>query len=185
MFRKEVSIIIMEPFYKTYKPAMRSFYKLVCLALLILVLACITSYFKAGESWLKWIWIAAAVVDVLIFLYISIQRATMSLILRDNPDKAEDQEVAFIKCHPLKPFSSDFRESIEIGLSNIVHIKVGQTMMQTILKIGDIVITSSGTGSEEIQAHNMPDPNGIRDEIQVHARKYTMPAGAAPSSTEA
>ena len=172
----------MEAFYKTYKPAMRSFYKLLFVALLILVLAGVASYFKAGASWLKWLWIAAAVVDVLILLYIFVQRATTSLILRDNPEKAEDQEIAFIKCHPLKPFSPDFRESIEIGLANIVHIKVGQTMMQTILKIGDIVITSSGTGNEEIKAHNMPDPNGIRDEIQVHARKYTMPAGSAPST---
>ncbi|MBQ6112868.1 MAG: PH domain-containing protein, partial [Synergistaceae bacterium] len=79
----------------------------------------------------------------------------------------------------------DFRESIEIGLANVVHTKVRQTMMQTILRIGDVVITSSGTGSEEIQAHNLPDPGAVRDEIQLHARKYTMPAGAAPSSTEA
>ncbi|MBQ3764411.1 MAG: PH domain-containing protein [Synergistaceae bacterium] len=175
----------MEAFYKTYKPALRSFYKLLCLAILVLVLACVASYLKAGEAWLKWVWIAAVTVDVLILLYIFVQRKTMSLILRDNPEKAEDQEVAFIRCHPLKPFSPDFRESIEIGLANVVHTKVRQTMMQTILRIGDVVITSSGTGSEEIQAHNLPDPGAVRDEIQLHARKYTMPAGAAPSSTEA
>ena len=168
----------MEPFYKTYKPAWRSFYKLLFLMLLILILAGLANYFKAGESWLKWMWIAAIIVEVLIFFYVAVKRWTMSLILRDNPSKAEDQEVAFIECNPIKPFSPDFRKSIEIGLANIIHIKLGQTMMQTILNIGDIVITSSGTGSEEIHAHNIPDPQAVRDEIQVHARKYTMPGSA-------
>jgi hypothetical protein len=111
---------------------------------------------------------------------IAVKRATMSLILRDNPSKAEDQEIAYIVSHPLRPFSSNFRESIEIGLANIIHIKVGQTMMQTLLNIGDVVITSSGTGHEEIQAKNVPSPQAVRDEIQIHARYYTM-----PSSTEA
>lgn len=166
----------MEPFYKTYKPAMRSFYKLVFVALLILVLAGVVHYLQAGASWLKWMWIVAVVVDVLIFLYISVQRATTSLILRDNPEKAEDQEIAFIKYHPLNPLN--FRESIEIGLSNIVHTKVDQSMMQAILKIGDIIIASSGTGMEEIKAYNIPNPDAVRDEIQVHARRYSTPAGA-------
>ena len=171
----------MEPFYKTYKPAWRSFYKLLFLMLLILILAGLANYFKAGESWLKWMWIAAIIVEVLIFFYVAVKRWTMSLILRDNPSKAEDQEVAFIECNPIKPFSPDFRKSIEIGLANIIHIKLGQTMMQTILNIGDVVITSSGTGSEEIHAHNIPDPQAVRDEIQVHARKYTMPGSATDS----
>ena len=165
----------MEPFYATYKPAWKSFYKLLLLALILIVAAGVVQHIKPGESWHKWMWIAVAVVDVLILFYIVVQRATMSLILKDNPDKAEDQEVAFVKCHPLKPFSSDFRESIEIGLANIVHIKVGQTMMQTLMKVGDIVITSSGTGTEEINAKNIPNPNMVRDEIQLHARRYTMP----------
>ncbi len=172
----------MESFYNTYKPAWRSFYKLLLCALLILILAGVVNYLKAGASWLKLMWIAAVIIDVLILLYIAVKRWTMSLILRDNPDKAEDQEVAFVECNPLKPFSPDFRKSIEIGLANIIHIKVGQTMMQTILKIGDIVITSSGTGTEEIHAHNIPNPNEVRDEIQIHARKYTMPSGSQPSA---
>ena len=123
-------------------------------------------------------WIAVAIIDVCAFLYIVIKRATVSLILRDNPDKAEDQEVAFVTCNPLKPFSPNFRESIEIGLANIMHIKMGQTLMQTMLNIGDIIVTSSGTASEEIYAHNIPNPQAVRDEIQVHARKYTMPSGS-------
>ena len=175
----------MEPFYKTYKPAWRSFYKLLFLAVLLLVLGGVVHYFKSDASWLKLMWIVVLVADLLILAYISIQRATMSLILRDNPEKAEDQEVAFIVCHPLKPFSPDFRESIEIGLSNITHIRVGQTMMQTIMRIGDVVITSSGTGTEEIYAHNIPDPLAVRDEIQIHARKYTLGSGSQPASTPA
>ena len=170
----------MEPVYKYYKPAFRSFYKNFLLMLLLAVLAGVVNYFKAGASWLKWMWIAVAIIDVCAFLYIVIKRATVSLILRDNPDKAEDQEVAFVTCHPLKPFSSDFRESIEIGLANIMHIKMGQTLMQTMLNIGDIIVTSSGTASEEIYAHNIPNPQAVRDEIQVHARKYTMPSGSTP-----
>ena len=182
--REEV-VIIMEPFYKTYKPAWKSFYKLLFLALLLLILAGVGSVWGPFNEGAKktWMWIAVIVIDVLIFFYVAFKRWTMSLILRDNPDKAEDQEVAFIECDPLKPFSSDFRKSIEIGLANIIHIKVGQTMMQTILNIGDVIITSSGTGAEEIFAHNIPDPNAVRDEIQVHARKYTMPTGSQSSST--
>ena len=167
----------MEPVYKYFKPAWKSFYKLFFLMLLVLILACVGSFwgpFTSGLK-LKLMWILAIVIDVVIFFYIFVKRVTMSLVLRDNPDKAEDQEVAFIVCHPLKPFSPNFRESIEIGLANIVHIKVGQNLMQTLLNVGDIFITSSGTAGEEIYAHNIPNPNAVRDEIQAHARKYTMP----------
>ena len=167
---------IMEAVYKYYKPAWKSFYGLFMLMLLLLILGGIANYFYSGASWLNWMWIAVAVIDVVLFMYIAIQRATMSLVLRDNPDKAEDQEVAFIKSHPFKPFSSDFKQSIEIGLANIMHIKVGQTMMQSMLNVGDIVIASSGTGQEEIYARNIPNPQAVRDEIQAHARKYTMPS---------
>ena len=169
----------MEPFYNTYKPAWRSFYKLLFIAVLILILAGAVQHYSAGASWLKFMWIAALVIDLLIICYIAVQRATMSLILKDNPDKAEDQEVSFVVCHPLKPFSSDFRESVEIGLANIVHIKVGQTMMQTIMNIGDVIITSSGTGTEEIYAHNIPSPLKVRDEIQLHARRCSNPSAAS------
>ena len=166
----------MEPVYKYFKPAWKSFYKLIFLMLLILVLACVGSIWGPLNSGakLKWMWILAIIVDVVIFLYIAIKRATMSLILKDNPDRAEDQEIAYVVVHPLKPFSPNFRESIEIGLANIVHIKVGQNLLQTLLNIGDIVVTSSGTAIEEIKAHNIPNPQAVRDEIQVHARKYTM-----------
>lgn len=165
----------MEPLCKVYKPAWKSFYKLLLLAIVILVLAGVVNHFKPGESWLKWMWITAVAVDILILLYICAKRWTMSLILRDNPVKAEEQEIAFIECNPLKPFSTDFRKSIEIGLANIVHIEIKQTMMQTILNIGNIVITSSGTGTEEIQAPNIPSPQAVRDEIQIHASRYTNP----------
>ena len=162
----------MEPFYKTYKPAKRGFFKIWFLILLVLAAACAVNYFKPGEPWLKWVWIAVVVVDVLIVLYIYAKRWTISLTLKDNPSKPDDQEVSFSECNPCKPFSSDFRKSIEIGLSNIEHIEIKQTMMQTILRIGDIVIASSGTGREEIQAPNIPNPDKVRDEIQVHASNY-------------
>ncbi|MBQ6972396.1 MAG: PH domain-containing protein [Synergistaceae bacterium] len=169
----------MEAFCKTYKPAWKSFYKLLFLALLLLVLGGVANHFKPGEPWLKWMWIAVAAVEVLILLYIMAKRWTMSLILRDDPSKAENQEIAYIECNPLKPFSQDFRKSIEIGLANIVHIEIKQTMMQTILNIGNVVITSSGTGAEEIQAPNIPNPQAVRDEIQIHARQYTKPSGSS------
>ena len=157
-----------------YKPAIRSFYKDIFLMIIVLIIAGAVQYFKAGASWLKWIWLAALVIDAVLFLYIVIKRSTMSLILRDNPENPANQEVAFITCNPLKPLSSDFRKSVEIGLTNIMHIEVGQTAIQTMLGIGDVIITSSGTGGEEIRAHNIPSPYEVRDKIQVHARKYTM-----------
>ena len=178
-FYRRDSLSIMEAVYKYYKPAWRSFYPNILLMILVLILAGFATYAK--PEYAKWFWIIAAVIDVMIFLYTAIKRWTIRLVLRDDPDRAENQEVAFITCHPLKPFSSDFRQSIEIGLANIMHIKVGQTMMQTLLKIGDIVITSSGTGGEEIFAHNIPNPTDVRDEIQRHARKYTMPTGSQPA----
>ncbi len=168
-----------EPVYKYFRPAWRSFYASFLLIILLIVLAVCAGifvpYVKENPFVSKLIWIAVAVIDVIIFLTIAIKRATMSLVLRDNPSKAEDQEIAYIVSHPLKPFSSDFRESIEIGLANIIHIKVEQTMMQMLLNIGKIVITSSGTGKEEINAMNIPNPQAVRDEIQIHARYYTMP----------
>ncbi len=172
LVQREEILIIMEPLYKTYKPSKRGFYKLWLLALLILVLACAANYFKPGESWLKWVWAAAIIVDVLIVLYIYAKRWTISLTLKDNPEKAADQEVSYEECNPLKPFSSDFRKSIEIGLQNIEHIEVKQTMMQAILHIGDIIIASSGTGREEIQAPGILNPQAVRDEIQASASKY-------------
>ena len=164
----------MEAVYKYYKPAWRSFYWQLLLMILLVVCGCVVCYLKPGASWTKWLWTAVAIVDAVIFFYIVLKRFMMSLVLRDDPDKAENQEVAFITCHPFN--LSNFRESIEIGLANIVHIKVQQSMMQSMLNVGDIVITSSGTGTEEICAHNIPNPNAVRDEIQVHARKYTMPS---------
>ena len=175
----------MEAVYKYYKPAWKSFYKAIFLMLLILVLACVGSFWGPVTEYKKWIWIAAIVVDVLIFIYIAIKRVTMVLVLKDNPTKPEDQEVAFVVCHPLKPFSPDFRESVEIGLANIVHIKVGQNLMQTLFNIGDVIVTSSGTAIEEIRAHNIPDPKTVRDEIQKHARRYTMPQQVVAQSAPA
>lgn len=165
-------VIIMEPFYKTYKPAKRGFYKTWLLVFLILILAGVANYFNPGEAWVKWMWIVAVVVDIFLVLYIYAKRWTMSLTLKDNPEKPDDQEVSYEECNPLKPFSSDFRKSIEIGLSNIEHIEIKQTAMQAILHIGDVVIASSGTGREEIQAFNIPDPQTVRDEIQLHASHY-------------
>ncbi len=162
----------MEPLYKTYKPAKRGFFKLWFLAIILLVLAGVANYFKPGESWLKWVWIAACVADILIVLYIFAKRWTISLTLKDNPSKPDDQEVSFSECNPCKPFSSDFKKSIEIGLANIEHIEIKQTMMQALLNIGDIVIASSGTGREEIQAPSIPNPQAVRDEIQLHASNY-------------
>lgn len=164
----------MEAVYKYYKPAWRSFYWQLLLMIALVVCGCVVCYLKPGASWSKWMWTAVAIVEAVIFFYIVLKRFMMSLVLRDDPDKAENQEVAFITCHPFN--LSNFRESIEIGLANIVHIKVQQSMMQSMLNVGDIVITSSGTGTEEIRAHNIPNPNAVRDEIQVHARKYTMPS---------
>ena len=157
-----------------YKPAIRSFYKDILLMILVLIIAGAVQYFKAGASWLKWVWIAALIIDVILFLYIIVKRATMSLILRDNPENPANQEIAFVTCNPLKPLSSDFRKSIEIGLTNIMHIEVGQTAVQALLGIGDVIVTSSGTAGEEIRARNIPSPYEVRDNIQVHARKYTM-----------
>ena len=157
-----------------YKPSWKSYYKDFIIMLLLLVCAGVMNYLKPEESWLGVMWICVLVVDVVLFLYVCVRRATMTLTLRDDPSDKSKQEVAFSTCNPLKPWSREFRHSIEIGLSNIMHIKVGQTMMQSMLNIGDIIITSSGTGGDEITAKNIPAPSSVRDTIQEHARKYTL-----------
>ncbi len=158
----------MEAVYKTYKPAWRSFYKSIFLMILILVLAGLVNTYKPDYA--KWAWIAAIALDAVIFVGICIKRMTVSLVLRDDPDKPENQEIA---CTKIKPFSSSFRESIEIGLSEIVDIKVNQSIMQILLRVGNVIITSSGTGSQEIIAEDIPYPYEVRDEIQKHKRRHS------------
>ncbi len=171
----------MEVFSQTYRPARRSFYKPMGTVLLILILAIVASFIgpmKYGTSLFKWMWILAIIVSAVLLLYVAIKRRTMVLRLTDDPNKIEDCEVAFTVYNWTKPFSGAFRRSIEIGLKQVVHIEVNQSALQTILNIGDILIASGGTDEREIHAPNMPSPDKIRDDIQAHARKYTMPATA-------
>lgn len=165
----------MEAEYKTYKPSWKSYCGNYLVMLLLVAAAGFAQWLHPEGKWIRWMWLAVIAVDVVILLYVAIKRSTQRLMLRDNPAKAEDQEVSFVVYNPMKPLSGRFKESTEIGLSNIVHIKVEQTMMQSMLNVGDIIITSSGTGSEEIRAEDIANPQGVRDEIQVHARRYSQP----------
>ena len=171
-----------------YRSAWRSFYGLFSLMLLIIILACVCSIwgpFNEGAK-LKWVWIVAIVVDVFIFLCIALKRMTMRLILKDDPERPENQEVEYIVCHPLKLFT-EFKVSKEVGLAKIADIDVKQNFMQAILNLGDIAISSPGTGEKEISAKNIPNPREVRDNIQKHARKYTMKStasAAAPAAAE-
>ena len=168
---------------QVYKPAWKSFYADFFMMLLVLIAAGVVHYLKCGESWLKWVWIAACVIDLLLLVFVCLKRSiSMTLILRDDPNSPANQEIAFETSNPMKPFSSDFRKSVEIGLANVKHIEIKQTMLQTLLNIGDLVITSSGTGDEEIRAKNIPSPAKVRDTIQEHARKYSM--GSHPASAD-
>ena len=167
-----------------YRTAWRSFYGRWALMILIAALACVGSVWGvvADHLSLKWLWIIVAVVEVFIFLAIAIKRATMCLILKDDPDRPENQEVEYISTHPLKLFT-EFRVSKEIGLTKIADIDVKQNALQTLFKIGDVIISSPGTSEKEVKAMNIPHPRDVRDEIQKHARKYTMsrPRVAAPT----
>ena len=169
-----------------YRTAWRSFYGLFSLMILILILAVAGSIwgpFTSGAG-LKWMWIAAFVVDVFIFLGIALKRATMKLILKDDPDRPENQEVEYVECHPLKLFT-EFKISKEIGLTKIADIDVKQNAIQTLLNIGDVAISSPGTSEKEVNAHNIPDPRAVRDEIQKHARHYTTRHSSAQTSDTA
>ena len=163
---------------EVYKPAWKSYYMDFAVIVLLLAASGAVHYMNPDALWVKWMWIAACIIDVLIFIYVVLRRSTMSLILKDDPNSPANQEVEFETCSPLKPWSSDFRKSIEIGLANVMHIEVGQNLIQTVLNVGDIIITSSGTSGEEIHAKNISSPGAVRDKIQEHARKYTMGASA-------
>lgn len=130
-------------------------------------------YFNESPSATKTTWIAAVVIDTILLLMVAIKRSLITLTISDNPEKKEEQEVDYREFNPTRPGSPDFRKSIQIGFRDIVDIKVGQTMMQTLLGIGDLIITSSGTGNEEIVARNLHNPHDIREEIQKHKGKYT------------
>ena len=164
-----------------YRTAWRSFYGLFSLMFLIFILAIIGSIWGplASGAKLKWMWILVVIAEVFIFLGIALKRATMKLVLKDDPDRPEKQEIEYVECHPLKLFTK-FRVSKEIGLTKIADIDVSQNAIQTLLNIGDIAISSPGTSEKEVKAHNIPDPRAVRDEIQKHSRKYT--AGRSHSS---
>jgi len=159
--------------------------------LLIFVLAIAGSFWGVLKNHLTLMWIIVAIVEIFIFLGIAIKRMTMKLILKDDPSRPENQEVEYVECHPLKLFSSDFKISKEIGLTKIADIDVKHNAIQVLFNIGDIAISSPGTAEKEVKAHNIPNPEEVRDEIQRHARKYTMrssnssTASAAPQATAA
>ena len=167
-----------------YRTAWRSFYGLFSLMFLILILAIAGSIWGplASGAKLKWIWILVAIVEIFIFLGIALKRATMKLVLKDDPDRPEKQEIEYVECHPLKLFTK-FRVSKEIGLTKIADIDVSQNAIQTLLNIGDIAISSPGTSEKEVKAHNIPDPRAVRDEIQKHSRKYTSGRSYSSSSS--
>ncbi len=186
--KREEIFFIMEQNEKrmVYRSAWRSFYGLFSLMLLVLILACactIWGPFNEGAK-LKWVWIIAIVVDIFIFLCIALKRMTMRLILKDDPDRPEHQEVEYILCNPLKLFT-EFKVSKEVGLAKIADIDVKQNFMQAILDLGDIAISSPGTSEKEINAKNIPNPKEVRDEIQKHARKYTMKSHSSPAPAAA
>ncbi|MBR1486938.1 MAG: PH domain-containing protein, partial [Synergistaceae bacterium] len=152
-----------------YRTAWRSFYGLFSLMILILILAIAANIWGPDvlKNHVSWMWILVAIVELVIFLGIALKRFTMKLVLKDDPDRPENQEIEYVECHPLK-FFTKFRISKEIGLTKIADIDVSQNAIQTILNIGDIAISSPGTSEKEVKACNIPDPRAVRDEIQKH-----------------
>lgn len=151
---------------KTFKTAWRSFYKDIALMILIFVCACVVCYY----GWLsaKILWPIVLVLLVVLFLHMAVKRVSEKLILRDNPEEFKSKEIA-LECGVFG------KKSVEIGLVNIKTIEIEKTLIQRILNVGDIKIASSGTSENEIVVKNIPNPEKVRDEIQEHARKYTMP----------
>ncbi len=151
---------------KTFRTAWRSFYKIIALMILIFLCACFVSY----KGWLPAtiLWVVVAVVLLGLFCYMATKRVSEKLILRDNPEEFKSKEIA-LETGLLGS------KSIEIGLVNVRHIEITKSILQRILNIGDLKIASSGTSENEIVIKNIPNPEGVRDEIQEHVRKYTMP----------
>ena len=54
---------------------------------------------------------------------------------------------------------------IEIGMRSIRTVQVTQRIMQRLLNVGDITITSSGTDNYEIRIPNMPSLHDVRNQI--------------------
>ena len=163
-----------EQTYIEYRTAWRSFYGLFSLMLLILILAVVGRVWAPDmlKNKYAWIWCLVAIVEVCIFLGIFLKRITMKLVLKDDPERPENQEIEYVECHPTKLFTK-FKISKEIGLTKIADIDVSQNAIQTLLNIGDIAISSPGTSEKEVRARNIPAPRAVRDEIQKHSRKYT------------
>lgn len=143
---------------KPYRPAWRSFfYPHMVLMALIFIATCVGSFkLDMGLKDLAILWLAMAVVCLLIFLHMAVKRYSSSLEIRHD-------EVAF-ETGILK------RNSTEIGFEDIRTVNVSQTLLQRVLNLGNISIASSGTSGYEILVKNMPNPNEVRDEIQERKR---------------
>jgi membrane protein YdbS with pleckstrin-like domain len=99
-----------------------------------------------------WIWIVLLAAAAGAALHAAILRLGTLLILK--PDEITLELGLFT------------RTSVEIGAEDINTIEVRQSLMQRILNTGDLLVASAGTGGYEINAHNMPAPYVLREEIQ-------------------
>ncbi len=148
-------------FSRTYRVAIRSFYKHIALMLLVFVCACVISWKALLGASITWG--AALILILAIFANILMKRASEKLTLRDNEHEKEiAYETGFANTR-----------SVEIELGNIKHIEVEQNVLQKLLGIGDMKIASSGTSENEIHIRNIPNPYVVRNEIQEHTRKYS------------
>ena len=157
---------------KTYRPAWRSYYKLLgVMALLVVVLLAVCVW--ASIEWKVKSLLALGVFLICLVLagYIAVQRAGIVLTIR--PDEvALDTGIMN-------------RNSIEISYSSLRTVEVSQTLFQRILNLGTVSIASSGTGGYEMKIPNMPAPHAIRDEIQALERNVKQQAprqSTAPSA---
>ncbi|MBQ7264227.1 MAG: PH domain-containing protein [Synergistaceae bacterium] len=157
---------------KQYRPAWRGFYKHILAMIVIFIVACVvTLSFSIGWKWGTVIWAVGLLICLGLVANMWLKRACMVLSVRAD-------EVAF-DTGLLK------RKSTEISYQNLRTIDVSQTIAQRILNLGTLSIASSGTSGYEINAKDIVDPFGVRNEIQDRERAMKAKAtGAAQPTSE-
>ena len=156
-----------------YKPAWKSYYKIILVMALIFIVACLVSFKipMAGKT-LGVLWLGVILVLLALFVHMAVNRAGVVLYVR--PD-----EVAF-NTGILN------RKSVEISYQSLRTIDVSQTFAQRLFNLGTLSIASSGTSGYEIQVPTIPSPHAIRDKIQANERavKNAAKNAAAPVAGE-
>ena len=153
---------------QSFRPAWRSFYwHFTAMIACLVVVSLLSAKAHLTPAYQKGIWIFFLVFVLCAAGDMLYRRLRVLLIVKSDEIALEQGLIG--------------RHSVEISTKNIRTIQIKQSLMQRLLNVGDILVASSGTDGYEIYINNMPDPNVIRDMMQVHERAQVQENGEEAS----